>query len=859
MHNIPQIVTGSMTIFAPTQHKQLSAGSLWQEGAVSASRWVEKYMTQEEQLLHLSDLYQTSHSEYDRNGVSAQLLIRESVNDAGNAPSDNADGQREGCVTGTTFLWRATGGKLYLWDNADKSHIRSCTLTMGDQAVTAVALAFVPSSEEMVNSSKYWLVVSTTANVSLFYFNPNTISQETPPVLSGYVSPTGGTIISSICRPNSCGRIFLGGTDGSVLEFVYRNHLPSTISVVSQFLGITHRRSYLSIITRPWGYFLRPLRSLFGLNQISTDNRVLSINVDTCRGLVYVLKKCGVEVLDLDTLTVRCDMSAYAIAESVRSAHRAASSVPDSVASNDRDILVELLPANPHVGGDILFVLVTRSGARVFVKRGAGFSLYNGPAVVNSACKSCHLMSTTASQTTILTKPNALSVACVKLPERHPHLNIVAAFSGNSGRCIFMVSSQSNGSPSGIVVVRPDEAAIVAKQQLHMSNASSHSQVVRERYDFVPLGSAVDIKFANLVLSKSCPLTVEHLAPSDGLYSIAVDDLRISSSSELVVITSPDARQVSVRVPRMAEIVVDALSSISNNNVIAARDICMYLGADQFAAQLSSILMELSSPHSTTMSSSSSHYAATDVAAYRPLIEQILFDFHTATALGLVDNGASSSNFGHSFPGNPNPMMNQLLGSAVHGGGRHHNSSTPNVSMRTRGLAILLSRLLRPIWLAKLFKLDYRTMAQDSRIMTIKPVLSSTQRTYVCLVIKPFLDMLSTYRQSLVAGQSQNEIKIIEGLIVVSSGVVECMEMLRLFESGQLQESASAGVTSQGVGYETFNNLSNLSVRDIVLSIGDSGSTTATAAGLIVNEFMSTAQLDATVLRKHCSLLFPRI
>jgi len=785
-------------------------------------------MSQEEQLLHLSDLYQTSHTDYDRNGASTQLLLTESVNDTGIQAVDSAEIRREGGLEGTSYLWRSVGNKLYLWDNCDKSHTRCCTMIPSDQSITAVGLAHIVAGTKISFSAKYWLVVSTISNVSLFYFDPDTVSSETPPMLSGYVAPTGDTVIISVSRPNKFGRIFLGGTDGSVFEFVH--HPLSTVSLVSQLFGQNKRRCYLSIITKPWGTWLGPIRSLIGLSKISGGNRVLSISADPCRSLLYVLKKCAVEVYDLDSLQLQTELSYYTIAESVKSAQRSS-----SVDSSSQDGLVELIPSNPHIGGDILFVLVTRSGARVFVRRNnPGFLRAGIPPSqqLSIPCKFC--------QKNLSRAVSAVSIACVKLPERHPHLDIVSAYSPNGGRCIFMVSSNTSGG-GGVVVVRPDESSIASRQQ----TSSTHLSTVRERYDFVPLG---DVRYSILIssISSRVPMALQELAPSDGLYSVASDDLRLNGAGNQLVVITSDSRQIEIIVPKVSEIVVDFLSSVGPN-LAAARDLSMQFGSDQFASQLFSVLidvMTLSSGANSSTFFSSSGQREDGHQISLPLIERVLFDIETAAAMGFVDGTVSGMNGGRRWT--PGSSMHQEgtivggpLGSVVH-------SSTQNISNRTRGLGLFLSRLLRPIWLAKAFKLEY---GSSSSVMTLRPILSSTQRTYMSSLLKPVVDMLTTYRQQLVNGITQYENKIVEGMMVLASAILECMELLRLFETGQLTPQIVDAKNTEQV----FANLDTLCIRDLVLSVG--------VGNEFIMEFVSAIlpSESQNMLRKHCPLLIPRI
>jgi len=413
----------------------------------------------------------------------------------------------------------------------------------------------------------------------------------------------------------------------------------------------------------------------------------------------------------------------------------------------------------------------------------------------------------------------SVTVACVKLPDRHPVLNVIKAFSPNNGRCICMISS--SGSGSGIAVVRPDESSIVQKQQQQQNAAAA----VRERYDFVPIIGSV--RFATWIFDDSPSSQIRALIPSDGMYDIATDDLGMVHNGRLFVLSN-DAREIIITIPKSVELVVDVLRSIVPSTMgpimhHGIRDLSIQFGSDQFAALLFSIMVNLSRMGASDQ--------MRDDQISLSLIERLLFQAETAAGLGFVDFVRWPAAGAAAAGGNP-------LGSIL-------QSANLQVSNRTRGFALFFSRLIRPFWLTKCFKLEL----YGDGILAIHPTISSAQRQWILMTIKPVVELLTNYRHQLAATMmgGSGESKTIEGFLVLASAIVECMELLRLIESGQLVSSTLAQVTDM----ELLNSLDQVLVRDIVLGAG--------VGNDALMEFVSNREgIDGALLRKHCPIIVPK-
>lgn len=485
--------------------------------------------------------------------------------------------------------------------------------------------------------------------------------------------------------------------------------------------------------------------------------------MDACRGLMYVLRgDNSVQVFSVSEKIYHvCDLPSYTVNSAVFAAIRAAGLEARITSSDD---LVALIASSPHVGGEVLFVGITRTGTRVFVRA-------------------------TGADRTGPTNIHSVSILSVKVPDRHPALTIESALSYDSGRSIFMIAS------NGVVSVRPDEASVVARH---------NSKILpRERFDFVPLAGVV--RFATLVPDQSgapAELFEKTLAP--GLLSVSTDDLGTVNRKRLIVLSS-EGREMVVTIPRASELVVSVLVS---KNLHAIRDLSIQFGSDQLAGILFSVLSTLKGDPTS--------------GDFNQLVERIMFSQDTATALGFVDIGAGS---GFGIPAqstNPLGAVMQTVGS--------------NVSARTKGLALFISRLVRPIWFMKAFKLEIK-----ADILLVKPVLTSTQRHYMQSLFEPVNQMVTQYRYQL--GTDMSETKLVEGFVVLVTSILECMELMRIIESGQLTLRGD-DVPAIEVPVELLNEVDNIQMRDLL---------SGTAAGATLEQLFS----DMSVVRKHCSLIFP--
>jgi hypothetical protein len=263
------------------------------------------------------------------------------------------------------------------------------------------------------------------------------------------------------------------------------------------------------------------------------------------------------------------------------------------------------------------------------------------------------------------------------------------------------------------------------------------------------------------------------------------------------------------------------------NNAI--RDLSIQFGSDQFAAILFSILTNFSiseSPGQVTMTT----MPHSDDQLCISVLERLLFQPETAASLGLIEI------MGASQIGPPTTTtMNGPLGSIV---------QSQNFSMRTRGLALYFSRIIRPFWFTKAFTMEL------CGVMAIHPVLTSAQRNYILSLMKPVADLLTNYRHQLAqqVGGGSGETKMIEGFLVISSAIVECMELFRIVESGQMTVSGQLATVSD---IEVLTGIDSLLVRDIVLSAGVGNE-------FLMNLFSCRDGIDSSVLRKHCPIVFPK-
>ena len=739
--------------------KGVSSGLLWQDSAVCAARLIEKYVAQEEQLIQLSDLHSTNIAEYDRSTGSTQLVVCDAVVDSVSVNADLSKIQHVGSLPGTSCLWQSVENNLRIWDSLDNSGLRATKFTASVHPIVCVGIA---ESRDSVSPSL--LVVATTWDVSLFYFDPEAVCESSPPVLTGFVTATGGLHITSISTPSRLKRIFLGTSDGSVLELNYRL-TPEKKSIFRSLLS-RDRRCYLSIILRPLASMLPA--GLQGVVRLilGESSSIKSVAADACRNLLFAISENNLRVFDLSkpagtTPALLCDLPEYAIRTAVGGAFE----------------LVEVIASNPHVGGEVVCVLVTRSGGRIFVRSDkSGWNYAISPTVQTSACMHCR---------TVPAQLSSVSVLSVKAPDRHPQLSVQRAYSPDSGRTIVLVAS------TGLAVVRPDESCIAQRQNAMMTTASFQSYFqIREKFDFMP---TPNLLLAALVPEPPVASTLQVLIPSDALLPTSTNVLGTASGGWSLVTISSEGRRQQVSIPTSCEYLVGNL-----RNMHAVREISLAWKPEQLAGQFFEILLHTEVPELTNQ------------------VSQLLFSHETATALGLID-----------LPNFDAPASANLLGGPA---------QTQQVSSRSRGLAILLGRILRPVWLLKAFRIQV-----VGNVVSLRPALSASQRAYFSHhLLGPTVALLAHHRPQLA---SSSESRVVEGFTVLVNALVEAMELFRLLETGQLTAKEIPQLSSPAL----LTGLSQLLVRDIVLSAG--------VGEPLLLELL--AGMDTRLVRKHCPLLVP--
>lgn len=803
-----------MVVFEGSK-KGVSSGLLWQDSAVSAARLTERYIHQEEQFLHLSELHTTSQVDYERNGSTSQLLVTERGSDSLNFPSAPGVEVVTGCLPGTSFMYRFAGPKLWIWDALDRSGERSCQLVPFRFDVVSVGLA-----ESQDSACKIWLIVATEFEVSLLYFSADTLSAESPAVLSGYVAATGGVRISAISPQNSLKRIFLGGEDGSVYELIYKLEPTewSVMKAITDFVfgaASTDRRCYLSIIHRP---MLIPFISY------GTGKRVITVQTDACRQLLYVASANNLlSVFDISggpgSSKPACELDDGQISEPVKAAFRTASWHYDF--PRHLSEIVEVIPSNPHIGGEILCILVTRSGARVFVKGSKGrFGQFIG--IVREPVTKCVYCERYRQ---FLHIPTQLQVVAAKVPERtHVELNVAAAYSPDNGRTVIMVTTQG-----GIAIVQPEESSIAQRQQ-----GSAQKFQLKERFDFVPVSGAVGA--ACLLLDSKGPLPLQMVAPSDSLMTITTEPLLGGLSQSWRFIAVTPEREIQVSPLTTSE---QLMNLLKKKNLHSIRDFAIQYSAEQLGAVLMQIVssggvVEDEKPLANPMSYESFGSHNSNEPSVMQLIERILFNQETASALGLVELSGLSHDSARVIDVPMGP-----LGSVV-------QNQSQYVSGRSKGFALALSRLVRPIWFHRTFAIE-----AHGEYVNVRPALNSAVRTYIAGLLKRLSATVLRYRYQLSEGGAA-ETKLVEGFIVLVQALGEMMELMRLFETGQLNNrmrTSEFALIDDG-STAILDGVSELTVRDIAMSAG--------VGEPVLLGLVNRQGIDTGLLKKHCPLLVPK-
>jgi hypothetical protein len=153
------------------------------------------------------------------------------------------------------------------------------------------------------------------------------------------------------------------------------------------------------------------------------------------------------------------------------------------------------------------------------------------------------------------------------------------------------------------------------------------------------------------------------------------------------------------------------------------------------------------------------------------------------------------------------------------------------------------------VWFKKAFKIS----AQAKGCIVVKPGLSSAQRQYMQLLLKPVTGMLNAYRHKLASVGSE-ESKLVEGFLVLLNAMAETLELERLIETGQLNASARRkGEDAKSVIQEVSDLLDgtdSLFVRDIAMSAG-------VGDPVLIELLTRTGEVDFAMAKKHCPLILP--
>ena len=725
-------------------------GNIWKDSAFDAARLAEKFIHQEEQSLKLSELLPGVQPEYERNGPSSTLLVTEtgsdvlSFSDSGSALSRAPTF----ALSGTSYMCRVVGRKVYLWDILDKSGLRACELVTRRFVVVSVGVA----ESDADSASPYWLVVATQFDVSLYYFNPDTITADTPPGLSGFVAPTGGALITCIAPPNKLRRTILGAEDGSVFELIYsvKKEGEKNTSWFSESLlfgkGGMATRCFLSIINRPFSSMLPA--SLYSFLNIGWG-RARRVEVDTHRGIIQVLYGAGnLAVFSLEGGRLRAELGENQVKEALR-------------ANNSLNI-VDLIPVHPQVGGDVICVLITSGGARVYIK---------------------------------LVSEEHISVACVRNPPGS-NLDVFQAVSPDSGRTFVFACKDSS-----LCVISLDE--------------SSRGKAMRERYSTINTGNQDLIKILTFFHDFNPPIALAPLAVSPALLPVSRDPLIGGLAHSWRVCGISSEREITISPKSGGEQLVDILRT---KNLHAIRDFSIQWTPEQLSALLLEYLLALEQSAETAETA-----------------ERILFSVETAGALGLVEAPGLLAELSTA------PLKVGPLGAAL-------QSETSHVSSRSRGIAIMFSRIMRPFWFKKAFTLHATTAAthdNNNQFVVVKSSFTAAQRQYICSLVKPALALITRFRHQLSHGW---ESKLVEGFIVLGNAILETMELMRLLETAQLLlNKRNEQPLSSPVELYIFEQIDNLVFRDVVLG-----------EPLIV-ELLSRDPIDMQLARKLCPLILSSI
>jgi hypothetical protein len=475
-----------------------------------------------------------------------------------------------------------------------------------------------------------------------------------------------------------------------------------------------------------------------------------------------------VSVFSLETGTLFAQLSEHQIRDSVRAAQRSTNSFVEEEDKNSSEV-IDMILVSSQVGGDVLSVLITRGGGRVYIKNQRSSSYLYAPGV------------------------NQLAIACVRVAPGLSDLRVSLAVSPDKGRTIVLACT------NGLALFSLDESCVASKNKM------------REKISIIPVSGVKILSFQPLFVP---PESLAPLAVSETLLQVTSDMLIGGFAQSWRLLALSAEKEIFLAPKTVSEQLVDVLRA---KNLHSVRDWAIQWKPEQ----LSGVLLEILAGSEKLLKSEE----------FIETAEKILFSPETATALGLVDSPGLLSQLSASVPSNVG-----LLGVAV-------QTQASYVSSRCRGVAIFISRILRPVWFKKAFHIEYVQGRNSS--LSVKSALSSSQRQSVCELVSPAIALLSRFRYQLgEAGES----RIVEGFIVLVNAVVEAMELLRLFDTGQLankRKEEQANSDAAGIK-DLLVQMDNLLVRDLIVSSSDS-------SALI--SLLNRQGLDLQLAKKMCPLI----
>ncbi|KAK1932415.1 Nuclear pore complex protein [Phytophthora citrophthora] len=299
--------------------------------------------------------------------------------------------------------WTSVDSRLFLWSYAQRGRFAAKEF---DQAVVAVGLVTRPATGIFTSKVRHVLVVATTVEVLLLAVVADDNQPERPDG-TGPVSfklqrtklsvSTDKCVVRKIVTTRS-GRIFFGGSDGALYEFLYtpeqkaaadRNSLLGAalpgVGALEGCRKVAHTSSYAQYLPR----FLAGLASAPG--------KVVDMCVDHSRHILYVLHDdAQVSVFDLgangDENKAVCAANMLADgAKYARENRRTRVSCPDerlfqpAVAGTNPLKVVALSTVSPDESKTVTLVAVTSNGIRFYLSAFSRRYTYSGAGNYNRA------------------------------------------------------------------------------------------------------------------------------------------------------------------------------------------------------------------------------------------------------------------------------------------------------------------------------------------------------------------------------------------------------------------------------------------------------------------------------------------